>query len=131
MTERDPSWFFDERFATLQLAQEAFERRGFFFHPIPKEHTEGLVTGPVLHRLRTQIKKRSFAHVAGHVAITFSGFARDEREIFAIPEVRAYWRQLDSELPELPALLAVLPELGYNGPVHHLTLLGTIDTMVD
>jgi hypothetical protein len=131
MSERDRRWFFDEHFPTLALAQEALERRGYFFHPVPREHTEGLVTSPVLHRLRTQIKKRGFERVAGHVAITFSGFSRDEREIFAIPAVRAYWRQLDRELPELPALLAVLPELTFNGPSQHLLLLGTIDAVID
>src|SRR5262249_13063365 len=100
---------------------------GHYFYPVEKELAEGLVTEPLVHRIRTQIKKRGFGNVAGKVTITFSGYADDEREIFAIPEVRAYWRKLDRELPELPALLAYVPLLGHNGPAHHLMLLGTID----
>ncbi len=130
MTERDASWFFDERFSTLRRAQEALERTGIYFHPVPREHAEGLITGPLLHRLHTQVKKRGFGNVAGHVAITYSGYARDPREVFAIPEVRSHWRTLDAALPELPALLAVLPEFGFNGPVQHLMLLGDIATQV-
>lgn len=34
-----------------------------------------------------------------------------------------------AELPELPAVLAFLPELQFNGPGMHLTLLGTIDAI--
>jgi len=130
MTERDASWFFDERFSTLKRAQEALEHRGIYFHPVPREHAEGLITGPLLHRVHTQIKKRGFGNVAGHVAITYSGYARDPREVFAIPEVRSHWRTLDAALPELPALLAVLPEFGFNGPVQYLTLLGAIETQI-
>jgi len=62
-----------ERFDDLARVQAELEQRGFFIHPVPKEHTEGLVVGPLLQRLRTQIKKRGFGNVAGHVAITFSG----------------------------------------------------------
>jgi hypothetical protein len=105
-----------ERFDHLQLVQTELERRGYFLHAVPKEHTEALVTGPLLHRLRTQIKKHGFGHVASHVAITFSGLAFDEREIYAITEVRGYWRALDQRFPELPALLATLPAFGFNGP---------------
>ena len=132
MTEQDPHQFFtDERFQTLRVTQEALARRGFLFCPIPREHTEALVTGPLLHRIHTQVKKRGFANVASKVALTFSGYAADPREVFEIPEVRAYWRTLDADLPELPALLAVLPDLGFNGPGLHLLLLGTIDTVLN
>lgn len=131
MSEREGrEWFYDERFAALALAQEALARRGYLFCPVEKEHTEALVTGPLLHRIHTQIKKRSFANVAGRVAISFSGYARDKRELFEIPEVRAYWRSLDRELQELPALLTVLPEFRYNGPGQHLLLLGQIATVI-
>lgn len=107
------------------------ERAGYFFLPIPKEHTEGLVTAPLLHRIRTHITKRSFARVAGRTAITFSGYGDDPREIYAIPEIRAYWRQLDRQFPELPALLTVLPLFAFNGPGQHVSLLGTIDAVVE
>lgn len=120
-----------ERFDRLQLVQTELERRGFFLHPIPKEHTEGLVTGPLLHRLRTQVKKHGFQRVAGHVAITFSGWGGDDREIYAIPEARAYWQALDAQLPELPALLATLPAAAFNGPGQHVMLLGQIDAVVN
>jgi len=130
MAEHEQSPYVDERFTTLRPVQEALARRGFYLYPIEKEHTEGLVTSPLLHRLRTQIKKRGFRQVAGHVALTFSGYAHDQREVFAIPEARAWWQQLDTQLPELPALLAILPELRYNGAGMHLTLLGEIDAMV-
>jgi hypothetical protein len=119
-----------ERFDQLARVQSELEQRGLFIHPVPKEHTEGLVVGPLLQRLRTQIKKRGFGNVAGHVAITFSGLAFDEREIFAIPEVRAYWRVLDQQLPELPALLAIIPALRLNGPGQHVMLLGEVDAVV-
>jgi hypothetical protein len=118
-----------ERFDRLQFVQTELARRGFFFHPIPNEHTEGLVTGPLLHRLRTHIKKHGFQRVAGHVAITFSGLGADNREIYAIPEVRAYWKALDAQLPELPALLATLPAFAFNGPGQHVMLLGTVDAV--
>jgi len=129
MQERDGPRFY-ERFDHLQQAQAEFERHGFFFSPVPREHTEGLVTGPLLHRLRTHIKKRGFARVAGHVAITFSGYGEDRREVYAIPEVRAYWRALDAQLPELPALLTALPALLYNGPGMQLMLLGDVDAVL-
>jgi len=128
MGEREGPAFF-ERFESLHEAQVALERLGYFFQPVPREHTEGLVTGPLLHRLRTRITKRGFGNVAGRVMVTFSGYGKDEREVYAIPEARAYWRMLDRELPELPALLATLPELGFNGPGIHLLLLGDVDAI--
>ena len=131
MSEREgPEEFFDERFATLRAAQEGLARRGYLLYPVEREHTEALVTGPLLHKIRTQVKKRGFSNVAGRVAVSFSGYARDEREVFAIPEVRAYWQQLDRELPELPALLTMLPEFGFNGPGMHMLLLGEINTVL-
>jgi hypothetical protein len=132
MGEREPPDFdlFDERFQTLQLVQQELERRGYFFSPIPKEHTEGLVTGPLLHRLRTAVKKRGFGNVAGRVALTFSGYAHDPREVYEIPEARAYWQELDAQLPEFPALLAALPAFGYNGPGMALTMVGEIDARI-
>ncbi|HLZ21990.1 MAG TPA: hypothetical protein VKQ30_07700 [Ktedonobacterales bacterium] len=130
MGEREPPDFFSERFDLLRPVQEALERRGYFFYPIEKEHTEGLVTAPLLHRLHTTIKKRGFGNVAAHVALTFSGFSRDPREVYEIPEARDWWRALDAQLPELPALLASLPEFRYNGPSMQLTMLGTIDQAV-
>src|SRR5579875_2432519 len=131
MAERDRPDFFDERFATLAAVQEALGHRGYLFLPIPKEHTEGLIISPVLHRIHAQIKKRGFRKVAGKVAPTFSGYARDPREIYAIPEVRAYWQRLNAELVELPALLTYLPDLRFNGPGMHLMLLGQIDAVVE
>jgi chlororespiratory reduction 6-like protein^ len=131
MGEREPPDFFSERFDLLRPVQEALEQRGYFFFPIEKEHIEGLVTAPLLHRLHTTIKKRGFRSVAAHVALTFSGFARDPREVYEIPEARAWWRALDTQLPELPALLASLPEFRYNGPGMALTLLGDIDLAVE
>ncbi len=130
MGEREGPEFFDERFATLSAVQEGLARYGYLFYPIGKEHTEGLVTGPLLHRIHTQVSKRGFTNLAGRLIVTFSGFARDEREVFAIPEARAYWQRLDRELPELPALLALLPNFDFNGPGLHLMLLGTIDAVV-
>jgi len=131
MSEREgPEGFYDERFATLAAVQEALARRGFLFYPVEREHTEGLVTGPLLHRIRTQVKKRGMVNVAGRLAISFSGYAHDPRELFEIPEVRAYWQQLDRELPELPAFLTMLPEFAYNGPGQDLLLLGQIETVV-
>ena len=129
MGGREGAEFF-ERFDLLQHAQAELEHLGYFLQPIPKEHTEGLVTGPLLHRLHTHIKKRNFSNVAGRVAITFSGLGQDSREIYDIPEVRAYWRALDAQLPELPALLTTLPAFRYNGPGQHVMLLGTIDAVV-
>src|SRR5207302_7803134 len=98
-----------------------------FLYPVAKEHVEGLVTSPLLHRIRSQVKKRGFGNVATKVAITFSGYAHDPREVYEVPEARAYWRALDTELPELPALLAILYDFGYNGPGIHLTMLGEVD----
>jgi hypothetical protein len=114
----------------MRLVRQDLERRGYFFHPVEKEHTEGLITQPLLARIRTSIRKRGFEKVAGRTAITFSGYADDPREIFEIPEVQAYWQQLDRELPELPALLTHLPELRYNGPGMHLMLTGTVDLAI-
>src|SRR5579871_2275762 len=111
MAEREPPPFdfFDERFDTLAVVQEALAQRGYLFQPIPKEHIEGLITAPLIHRVQTQIKKRGFPNVAARLAITFSGYARDPREVYEIPEARAWWSMLDAQLPELPALLAILP----------------------
>ena len=130
MEEREKPSFFDERIATLRVVQEELERRGYFLYPIEREHTEGLVTSPLVHKLRTQVKKRGFANVADKVLLTFSGYAMDGREVYDIPEARAFWRELDAEVPELPALLAMIPELGYNGAVMQLTLLGEIDAVL-
>jgi hypothetical protein len=131
MTEREPPEYFDERFTTMREAQEGLARLGYYLYPVEKEHTEGLITEPLVQRIRTRIKTRGFAHVAGRVVITFSGYARDAREIFAIPEVRASWQKLDTQLPELPAVVAFAPELGFNGPGTHLMLTGTIDQIVN
>ena len=108
--------FNPESFHVLHEAQEHLAKQGYLFYPIPKEHAEGQVTQPLLHRLHTQIKKRGFGNVAGRVFLTFSGFAHDPREIFQIPEIRRFWQQLDRQLPELPALPALAERLGYNGP---------------
>ena len=129
MAERERPESLDERFATLAAVQEALSRRGYTFLPIPKEHTEGLVTDPLLHRIHTQVTKRGFANVAGKAIVTFSGYGHDPREIYAIPEIRAYWRRLDAQLPELPSLLTYLPALRFNGPGLHLMLLGEIDAV--
>jgi hypothetical protein len=129
MTESE-SPFQPESFWVMQAVHEGLERRGYFFHPVEKEHTEGLITNPLLARLRTSIRKRGFEKVASRTAITFSGYANDPREIFEIPEVRSYWQQLDAQLPELPALLTHLPELRYNGPGMHLMLVGDVDLAV-
>src|SRR5687767_8108401 len=107
---------FGERFDAIRFVQGELERQGYYFYPVEKEHLEALVTHPLVHRIRTQIKKRGFAKVAGKVAVTFSGYADDPREIFDIPEIRSYWRRLDAELPELPSVLAFLPEFQFNGP---------------
>src|SRR5438093_50620 len=128
--ERFPGGPFDESYDALRFVQQEFERTGHLFAPIPKEHIEAGVTGPLVHRIKMQIKKRGFEKLAGNVAVTFSGYAHDEREIFAIPEIRAYWRKLDRELPELPALLAYLPQLGFNGPGIHLMMVGTVDEAI-
>ena len=85
-----------------------------------------MITEPLVQRLRTRIKTRGFAHMAGRVMITFSGYSRDAREIFAIPEVRASWQKLDTQLPELPAVVAFAPQLGFDGPGTHLMLTGTM-----
>src|SRR5438552_493415 len=115
-----PSRRFGEDFYTLLRAQRELERAGYYFHPVEKEHAEALATAPLLQQIRSHIKRRGFEKVAGHVAITFSGYANDDREIWQVPEVRAYWRALDRQLPELPALLTLLPAFGFNGPGQHL-----------
>src|ERR1700736_3163534 len=104
MSERP---FSGESFEVLRGTQEKLETLGWLFFPIPKEHVEGLITAPLLQRIRTQIKKRGFEKVAGRALITFSGFVADSREIYAIPEARSYWAKLDRELPELPALVGM------------------------
>src|SRR5215211_2854570 len=129
MTESQPPHH-PESFWVMRQVQEGLERRGYFFHPVEKEHTEGLITDPLLARLRTSIRKRGFEKVASRTAISFSGYAQDPREIFEIPEVRSYWRKLDGQLPELPALLTHLPELRYNGPGMHLELVGEVDLAI-
>ncbi len=120
----------DESFAALRLVQDGLEQLGYVYQPVAKEHTEAGVTDPLVHRLSGQIKRRGLDKLAGRVAISFSGYAEDEREIFAIPEIRGYWQTLDRQLPELPALLAYIPELRFNGPGMHLLLLGTIDETI-
>jgi hypothetical protein len=115
----------------METARHELAKHGWYLFPIPKEHTEGGVTDPLLARLRSQIKKRGFEKLAGHSLLTFSGYGPDSREIHQIPEVRAYWRKLDRELPELPALLGVIEVARYNGPVMHLSLIGEIDEIVD
>ncbi len=129
MAEREQPDFSDERFATLSAVQEALARRGYSFLPVPREHTEGAITEPLLHRVHTQVTKRGFRNLAGKLVVTFSGYARDPREVYAIPEIRAYWKRLDAQLPELPALVALLPELRFNGPGLHLLLLGQVDAV--
>ncbi len=122
-----PSPEYGESFAALQASQQLWEQVGYFLQPVTREHIEGGVTSPLLHRLHTLITKRGFAKVAGHTLLSFSGYAEDEREIIVIPEIRAYYQQLNQELPELPALPAYLPEARYNGPGFHVMLLGTIE----
>jgi len=130
MGEQERPAYFDERLTTLAAVQEGLARRGYLFYPVSKEHAEALVTSPVLHRIHTHVKKRGFDRVTRKLILTFSGYAHDPREVFAIPEVRAYWQQLDAQVPELPALLAFLPDSGFNGPGLHQMLLGAIDAVV-
>ncbi len=122
--------FFGESFENIRQTQEGLLRFGWYLFDVPKEHTEGLVTQPLVQRIRTQIKKRGFEKLAGRSLITFNGYADDPREVFLIPEIRGYWRRLDAELPELPALLGMLPQLRYNGPGLYLTHLGEVDLML-
>jgi hypothetical protein len=103
-----------ESFNAMSQAQRELARHGWSFFPIPREHAAGNVTAPLVSRLRTQIKRRGFAYLARRSLITFSGFADDPRELHQIPEVKAYWRRLDRELPELPALLGVIELARYN-----------------
>src|SRR5581483_4546101 len=117
-------------FDVLRATQEALGRQGYYFTPVEREHAEGLAAAPLLHRLRSHIKKRGFAKVAGHTIITFTGYETDPREVYEIPELRAYYRKLDAELPELPALPAYLPELGFNGPGLYLLLLGEVEQAI-
>src|SRR5947209_4927876 len=101
MPERPSRGF--ESFEHLARVQQELEFAGYYFHPVERELVEGLITDPLLHRIRSQIKRRGFEKVAGKMAVTFSGYIYDEREIWQIPEIRAYWRKLDNQLPELPA----------------------------
>ncbi len=118
-------------FELLYATQEDLARRGYYFLPVEREHTEGVITQPLVQRLRTHIKKRGFAKVAGHALITFTGYEHDPHEVYEVPEIRAYYRQLDAEVAELPALVAHLPELRFNGPGLYLMLLGEVDERVD
>ena len=68
MSEAEPRSPF-ESFQALQRVQAELERQGDYFYPIEKEIAEGLITGPLLRRVRTDIKKRGFAKLAGRVAI--------------------------------------------------------------
>jgi hypothetical protein len=117
-------------FELIIAVQRDLERRGYYFFPVEKEHTEALVTQPLAARLRRQIKKRGFARMAGRAIVTFSGYEDDPREIYEVPEIRSYFRRLDAALPELPALLTYLPELGFNGPGLYLLLLGEVDAVI-
>lgn len=119
--------FFDESFNSIRETQEQLAQRGYFLCTVPKEHSEGLVTQPLMQRIRTRIKKRGFANAANRLLLTFSGFARDRREVCQISEIRSYYRKLDQELPEFPALPAVIEELAYNGPGLYLSCLGIPD----
>src|SRR5216683_2345755 len=107
-------------FEVMQAVQHSLESRGYHYFPVEREHTEGLLTQPLLSRLRTQIKKRGFSKVAGRSIITFSGYDQDPREIQEVPEIRGYFQKLDSELPELP----------FNGPGICLMMLGEIDETI-
>lgn len=118
-------------FDLIRFAQQELERRGAYFVPVEKEHAEASITEPLVSRLHHQIKKRHFANLAGRVILTFSGYEEDPREIYEISEIRAYFRKLDTQLPELPALLSFQPEIGFNGPGLYLMLLGNVDQRVD
>ncbi len=119
-----------ERFDVVHAAQEALAKRGYYLFAVEKEHTEGVVTQPLLQRIRTTIRKRGFGNVAGHLAVTFSGYHADPREVYEVPEIRAYWRSLDRQLPEWPALLAFIPEMEFNGPGLQVLMLGDVDTAI-
>jgi hypothetical protein len=129
MSERDSRSPYED-FDHLSLVQRDLLKSGCHFFPVEREHVEGLVTDPLLTRLRRTIKHRGFRNVAARTAISFSGYAYDPREIFAIPEIRSYYAKLDEQLPELPALLTVLPVMRYNGPAIHVELLGTVSEVV-
>src|SRR5258708_1518803 len=121
----------DDSFSVLENTRQELAKHGWYFFPIPKEHTEGRVTDTLIARIRSQIKKRGFPKVAGRSLITFSGYGTDEREIYLIPEARAYWQKLNRELPELPALLGIIEAIRYNGPGMHLSMVGEIDEIID
>src|SRR5947208_2405387 len=64
-----------ERFQPLREVQQELEKEGFYYYPVEREHAEALVTEPLVHRIRTKMKKRGFERVAGRVAVSFSGYA--------------------------------------------------------
>lgn len=122
---------FFESFHIAELGRKLWEAHGLYWFPVPREHAEGSITRPLVSRIRSKIKQRGFDRLASHSAITFSGYGEDPREIHQIPEIRAFWKKLDSELEELPALLTVMALANYNGPVQHLVLLGDIERIID
>jgi|GEM_PF-3028697 len=120
-----------ESFHFQELSRAAWENLGVYWFPIPREHAEGLITRPLLSKIRDKLRRVDFDRMASSTVITFSGYGDDSREIHQIREIRSFWRKLDSELDELPALLSVQPLANYNGPVQHLTLEGEIDQIID
>src|SRR2546421_8615031 len=92
-----------ERLEAIQLMREVLERRGYYFAPVEREHTEGLITEPLLARVRTLVRKRGFEKVAAHLAVPFSGYGGDPRGGFEGPEIRAHWSLVDPERPGWPA----------------------------
>ena len=47
MSEREPRSF-GESFDALRVVQEDLQRRGYYFYPVEKEHTEALLTDPLI-----------------------------------------------------------------------------------
>lgn len=74
---------------------------------VSREDVEKRETGRVLNVLSSlTVSARVMRQFCGRVDLFFGGYDDDPREVFEIPEVRAFVRDLDARFPELPYLLS-------------------------
>lgn len=140
-----------ENFRFLSNVSDSLIEQEIYPVFMEREHIEGGITTPVIHKLQKYIHKYGFSKVAGRTLIHYSGYSEDPRELFEIPEARTFWQQLNTAFPAIPTLINLaisltipvvvpsgkgrfkvlencVPPVYWNGPIFWLGMLANVDT---
>lgn len=112
--------------SALSLMDQVFTEQGFLFLPATRAEVEAGDISRCRDKLQRQLGQSGPLPLTGRVVLTLTGWADDPRELPEIPEAREFWRRLDEAVPELPILLAELPDGAYVGPTLYVMMTSEI-----